>query len=72
MASIEFNAHVDTPKTGILARIGQFILNSVEASARERSRRIAALQALSDKELRARGIRRENIVQYVFRDICYI
>ena len=36
---------------------------------RSRTDRIQALEALSDKELSALGIRRDQIVQYVFRDL---
>ncbi|MFD1194100.1 hypothetical protein ACFQ3C_05415 [Seohaeicola saemankumensis] len=46
---------------------------SFEAYARRRSRldRIEALQAMSDVQLAAIGIRREQIVHYVFRDLCW-
>ena len=36
---------------------------------RSRTDRIQALEALSDKELSALGIRRDQIVQYVFREL---
>lgn len=36
---------------------------------RSRTDRIQALEAMSDAELAALGLRRDQIVQYVFRDI---
>ena len=36
---------------------------------RSRSDQVQALEAMSDKELAALGIRRDQIVQYVFRDL---
>lgn len=72
MASIDFNARIDTPAEGLFARFTTWMVNLVEARARARGDEIARLNSLSDAELAALGIRRENIVQHVFRDIWYV
>jgi len=48
-----------------------WFVRALEAYARRRGRmdQIEALQSLSDAQLAAKGIRREQIVHYVFRDL---
>lgn len=72
MASIDFNARIDTPAEGLFARFTTWMVNLVEARARARGNEIARLNSLSDAELAALGISRENIVHHVFRDLYYI
>ena len=52
------------------ARIGSAVMNALVTLAESsgRMRQIAALQAKSDAELAAMGLRRDDIVHYVFRD----
>ncbi|MDO5659219.1 MAG: hypothetical protein Q4G36_12975 [Paracoccus sp. (in: a-proteobacteria)] len=57
-------ARSDRP--GIFARFGRFIMQIAEANSR--IHQVQALEAMSDAELAARGITRDRIVQYVFRD----
>lgn len=45
---------------------------TVNASAEARLREVNRLQGLSDKELAERGLKRDRIVQHVFRDIIMI
>jgi len=40
--------------------------------AHPRLRRVEALQRLSDEQLAARGLKREDIVRHVFRDVFYL
>ena len=42
------------------------------ADARSRRDQVMALQAKTDEELEAMGIRRDRIVHHVFRDLIYI
>lgn len=42
------------------------------ANSRSRIGEIRALEAKSDAELKAMGIKREQIAQYVFRDVFYV
>ncbi|MCJ7874187.1 DUF1127 domain-containing protein [Marinovum sp. 2_MG-2023] len=60
--------HVETP--GILARIGNFMVQIAENN--HRIRKVEFLNNLSDEELAARGIRREDIVHHVFSDMLHI
>jgi len=68
--------HIETKRSG-LAGIGRAlttlwrILGGVE-SALARAHEIERLNALSDTELAKRGLRRNEIAHYVFRDKIYI
>ncbi|MGJ8603436.1 MAG: DUF1127 domain-containing protein [Marivita sp.] len=42
------------------------------AEANIRIREVERLQALSDETLAAKGLKREDIVRYVFRDVLYM
>ncbi len=42
------------------------------ANSRSRIGEIRALEAKSDAELKAMGIKRDQIAQYVFRDVFYV
>ena len=69
MATITANT---APRSGrsIWERLGDAF--SAYMTAVARTEQIDRLNALSDEALAARGLRREDIVRYVFRDrICY-
>lgn len=55
---------------GIFARIGDSLMKAAEASSR--MHQIEALQAKSDEELAQLGIKRDDIVHHVFRDLFYL
>ena len=56
---------------GILGRVLKGIADFFEsfADAQARSRAFQSLSAMSDAELAAKGLKREDIARYVFRDI---
>ncbi len=54
----------------VFAAIGRYIDRYAES--RSRVQQINALNRLSDEQLAKRGIRREEIPAYVFRDLFYI
>lgn len=62
------------PRTNIFAQIGNGIMNALVAmtEANGRVKQIERLQSMSDAELSRRGIKREEIVHYVFRDVYYV
>lgn len=64
MAQLTTNM-IDT-RPGILERIMSFLVSIGENNSR--LRRVEFLNGLSDDELAARGIRREDIVRHVFAD----
>lgn len=55
---------------GALARFGEAVVAISENSSR--MRRLRALQEMTDDQLAARGIRREDIVRIVFADRFYV
>lgn len=58
---------------GLRAAIGRVFSRMIENGAgAQRLRQIEALQAKSDEELAARGLKRDEIVRHVFRDIYFI
>lgn len=69
MADISFGA-LRGARPSILTRF----LNVMEniALASPRMRQIERLSAMSDEQLESRGLKREEIVQHVFRDVMYI
>lgn len=57
---------------GALSRIGSGIEWLMDNSAGAmRAKKVQALHALSDAELAERGLKREEIVMYVFRDCAF-
>jgi uncharacterized protein YjiS (DUF1127 family) len=67
-------SYTDTyPKAPLLTRIaeGLGLWINTYAENHPRLRAVRALQAMSDAQLAARGIKRENIVHHVFRDTYY-
>lgn len=65
--------YISTP-AGFGASISAFFSHLAEIMAvamehNPRLRRVHALQAMSDEKLAERGLKRENIVRHVFRDI---
>ncbi len=55
-----------SPVTGLLSRIGNFLVDLAEGSAK--AQQMNALMALSDADLAERGLKRTDIARYVFRD----
>lgn len=68
MADISFGHRVERPS--IWARIGNFL--ELIATSNARVRKFERLNAMSDEQLAAQGIKREDIVHVVFRDVMYI
>ena len=66
----------NTAKTrpGFLARLGDSILVGLTMAAESNSRLAKArrLQAMSDDQLAALGLKREDIARHVFSDLYYI
>lgn len=62
------------PRTNVFAQIGSRIMNGLVAMAEANGRvkQIDRLQSMSDAELAGRGIKREEIVHHVFRDMYHI
>ena len=74
MADITSSA---TVSPGIRNRISTFFDGVIEGLARiaennSRVRQLNALAALSDEDLAARGLRREDIARHVFSDSLYL
>ncbi|OWU68729.1 DUF1127 domain-containing protein [Marinibacterium profundimaris] len=62
---------------GILSAVQHFFASIgnalvLAAEANPRMKRVQALQRLSDAQLAERGIKREDIVRVVFRDVLYL
>ncbi|MGR3502664.1 DUF1127 domain-containing protein [Pseudaestuariivita sp.] len=53
-----------------LSAFGNWLISISESS--EKARRIEALSNMSDAELAARGLKREDIARHVFRDHYYV
>lgn len=74
MASITDHSSVTGrlfPSLGaFFARVGEALYNGSNMSAR--ARQIEALQSMTDAQLAEKGIKRDEIVHHVFRDIYYI
>ncbi|MCC1494910.1 DUF1127 domain-containing protein [Cognatishimia sp. F0-27] len=69
MADISYTS--DTPSSrGFLRAIGDFFALITESNWRVRE--AERLQAMSDRELAQRGLRREDIGRHVFRDLFYV
>ncbi|MHA6326856.1 DUF1127 domain-containing protein [Roseivivax sp. CAU 1753] len=65
------NTTSDTGKgKGILSRFFNGVIRLAERNARYRQ--AECLQAMSDAELAARGLKREDIVRHVYRDRFYL
>lgn len=61
---------VGIARKGVLSRLFDAMMRFAERQSR--ADRVAALESLSDAELAARGVRRDRIVEHVFRDKMYI
>lgn len=64
-------------RPGLLARVGagfDRVLNILVAmaEANPRVKAVSRLSAMSDEELAARGLKRDEIVRHVFRDMYYV
>ena len=66
-ATATFDAHVAAPKTGFFDRLVERFMTFVENSPRARAAdRFARLNALSDAELAARGLKRGDLCAMCF------
>jgi len=74
MASIETNPTQSFSFGGFFSRIGTSLVSAfnVATEANGRVAQIEALQRLTDEELAAKDLRREDIARYVFRDLFYV
>lgn len=72
MADISFGQ--PSAQSGFLSRLGHKILAFIEAvqTSNSRARELERLNAMSDEQLAAQGLRREDIVRHVFRDVYYL
>ncbi|MHA6346441.1 DUF1127 domain-containing protein [Roseivivax sp. CAU 1761] len=73
MSAVDFESQAPArgnPFRALLSRIGSFFVLVAESNSRYR--RVEFLSSLSDAELEARGIRREDIVRHVFADQMYV
>ena len=74
MAALTTNIQTSKQNPGLGARILAALVRGIEAHGRVASRRgaIEALEAKSDGELAAMGLRRADIARHVFSDLFYI
>ncbi len=74
MATASTDVQISKPERGRFARAYDAFLRWMETHHRMSSRlgMIEALEAKTDAELAAMGLRRENIVHHVFRDLYYV
>ena len=73
MANITTNTHSapwGISLRGVFRAMGEALVTLTEANTRVR--RAEALQALSDDELAAKGLKREDIPRHVFGDLFYL
>lgn len=72
MAATDINtlSHADTERRGIFGRALDFLVRIAECN--HRVRRVQALSAMSDAQLAARGLKREDITRHVFQDMLYV
>jgi uncharacterized protein YjiS (DUF1127 family) len=56
--------------SNLFAAIGRGIVHAAESN--HRMKKIEFLNSLSDEELAARGLKRDEIARYVFRDVFYV
>ena len=70
MADITYTAPRRSLFAGVLHAIGDFFTLITESNWRVRE--AERLQAMSDAQLAARGMRREDIARHVFRDLFYV
>lgn len=71
---IRATSHATKPRPGFLARALASFFHRIETGGHlgARRRRLEALEARTDAELAAMGLRRENIMHHVFRDLYYV
>lgn len=63
--------------THIEGRDGSFVTTLIDLAVRlvenhPRSRQLERLSAMSDEELAAKGLNRQDVVRYIFRDRFYV
>ncbi|MFV0514358.1 MAG: DUF1127 domain-containing protein [Jhaorihella sp.] len=58
------------PIRRFLGRVGELLVSL--STSHGRMRQVEALQAMSDEELKLRGLSRKDIVSHVFRDVFWM
>ncbi|KMK66619.1 hypothetical protein [Puniceibacterium sp. IMCC21224] len=74
-AFVEPHAHAEAPNRGnvigeIFKTIGRGLVRIAESN--RKIQEVERLQAMSDEQLANRGLKRDEIVHYVFRDMFYL
>lgn len=74
MAFVSANLSQPSRIAGFFSRLGERVSSAFSSAsmAHVRMRHIEILNNLSDEELDAKGLQREDIVRYVFRDMYHI
>lgn len=62
----QLTTNIADTRPGLFTRFMEFLVTIAESNGR--MRRVEFLSNLSDDELKARGLRREDIVRHVFAD----
>ena len=70
MAAVDYTANTQASGNGVFAKIVA-LLEKI-ANLNGRVRQVEVLNSLSDEQLKARGLTRDQIVHHVFRDCYYI
>ncbi|SFD92398.1 DUF1127 domain-containing protein [Roseivivax sediminis] len=72
MTATDFNSvpHHTSEGRGLFGRIADFFRTVAESTERVQSIRVR--HSLSDAELAARGLKREDLAQYVYRDTLHV
>ena len=74
MADISFGQSATRATPGFFSRLGERLANAIDAAQRsnQRVRELERLSALSDEQLAEQGLRREDVVRHVFRDVYFL
>ena len=81
MASITTNTDIQAGAVHLLKTAGNSVLNMFQAvgnffvmlaETNSRAQAVERLNAMSDAQLAARGLKREDIVRHIFKDMFYI
>jgi len=70
MAAVDYTANTQASGNGVFAKIVA-LLEKI-ANSNGRVRQVEFLNSLTDEQLKARGLTRDQIVHHVFRDCYYI
>lgn len=70
MAAVDFNASIATQKTGFFNKLVDVMVRI--ANSNSRVRQVQYLSSLTDAQLEEKGLKREEIVHHVFRDVYFV